>query len=362
MADFIRGMELCSRFFQEIARPILEEFYPSLRYTAGLLGYGSDVLGFDDVVSTDHMWGPRFYLFLEEDDFDLKDKIYDTFSELLPYTYLGYSVNFSEPDPEDHGVRCASFLSEGKVSPLIFINTLDRFLEEYLGRSNMDDLDYLDWLTLSEHRLLALVSGKFFLDGIGINQKLKELSFYPLQVKLYLIASSWSILAEEQAFVKRCGDCGDEIGSRIICARMVDRLMRLCFLYSDQYAPYSKWFGTAFRYLPTDKAIGECLSKALSADSVTKREEYLVHAQELVGKLHNEMRLTTELEIKAVNYFGRDIKVIFVDKLVDAIMKQLKGTSLEQLPLIGTLSQIGNFGTIADDNRYLKQSRALYQP
>ena len=58
---FIPGRELCRGFFEEAARPILRERFPDLAYTAGLLGYGSDVLGYDDVVSTDHMWGPRFY-------------------------------------------------------------------------------------------------------------------------------------------------------------------------------------------------------------------------------------------------------------------------------------------------------------
>jgi hypothetical protein len=43
-----------------------------------------------------------------------------------------------------------------------------------------------------------------------------------------VIASNRSIIAEEQAFVKRCGECGgDDIGSRLICASITDRLMRL---------------------------------------------------------------------------------------------------------------------------------------
>ena len=49
--------------------------------------------------------------------------------------------------------------------------------------------------------------------------------------------------------MKRCGQCKDEIGSLLICARIAERLMCLCFLYEKRYAPYSKWFGTAFGQL-----------------------------------------------------------------------------------------------------------------
>ena len=73
MNKFLKGMELCEGFFNSCARGIIEEHFPNLRYTAGLIGYGSDVLGYDDPVSTDHMWGPRFYLFLDKEDIYLKD-------------------------------------------------------------------------------------------------------------------------------------------------------------------------------------------------------------------------------------------------------------------------------------------------
>lgn len=81
---FIPGRELCRGFFAEAARPILEARFPGLDYTAGLLGYGSDVLGYDDAVSTDHMWGPRFYLFLREDDLSRKDELLQAFARHLP--------------------------------------------------------------------------------------------------------------------------------------------------------------------------------------------------------------------------------------------------------------------------------------
>jgi hypothetical protein len=47
----------------------------------------------------------------------------------------------------------------------------------------------------------------------------------------------------------RCGDVGDELGSRLVAARLIEELMRLCFLMEKQYWPYAKWFGTAFSKL-----------------------------------------------------------------------------------------------------------------
>ena len=62
------------RLFNEYAKPIIDEYFPNLQYSAGLIGYGSDVLGYDDEVSRDHMWGPRFYMFLSDNDIDKKTK------------------------------------------------------------------------------------------------------------------------------------------------------------------------------------------------------------------------------------------------------------------------------------------------
>ena len=47
MADCIKGLELCRGFFFEAAQPILQKHFPYLVYSAGLIGYGSDVLDYD---------------------------------------------------------------------------------------------------------------------------------------------------------------------------------------------------------------------------------------------------------------------------------------------------------------------------
>ncbi|MBR4051340.1 MAG: hypothetical protein IKK09_12680 [Clostridia bacterium] len=63
MKNFIKGLDLCEGFFNEYAKPIIEENFHELKYSAGLIGYGSDVLGYDDAVSTDHMWDLAFICF-----------------------------------------------------------------------------------------------------------------------------------------------------------------------------------------------------------------------------------------------------------------------------------------------------------
>lgn len=229
MGKFLKGRALCEGFFNDCARPIIERYFPGLVYSAGLIGYGSDVLGYDDVVSTDHMWGPRFYMFLSGADMVKKDDILCRLSENLPYTYEGFSVHFTKPDPNDNGVQRPEWISSGNVNPLVFIQTFDGYLQEQLGTSDLDHISPHEWLAFSEHRLLSLVSGRFFVDGLRCMETISKIGYYPGDVRLYLIASNWENIASEQAFVKRCGECGDETGSRIICARICERLMRLCF-------------------------------------------------------------------------------------------------------------------------------------
>ncbi|MCI8975598.1 MAG: DUF4037 domain-containing protein [Lachnospiraceae bacterium] len=392
MAEFIKGLELSRDFFLDIAKPILDRHYPDLEYSAGLIGYGSDVLGYDDEVSRDHMWGPRFYLFLKPEDAVKKQKIMDTFSETLPYRYKGYSVNFSEPDPNDNGVRHAKFIDSGKVNPLIFIQTFEEFLIERIGIADLSGLQPVDWLTFSEHRLLSLVSGTMFIDKLKVMDRISPLKYYPKDVKAYLIASNWNIIASEQAFVRRCGECGDETGSVIICARIAERLMRLCFLYTDTYAPYSKWFGTAFdrlsaggksASLPSGREAADCggvpqlsasqsfdsllagirelINSALHAPSLARREDSLVRAQAMAAAMHNASGLTDYVDYEIESYFGRNIKVIFADKFAQAMSEKLKGTAFENIPLIGSLSQVGGLSDISDDCRFQEKIRRLYE-
>jgi len=58
--------ELSQRFYAEVVRPTIDPVLGDTPYAAAMLGDGSDVLGHDDDVSTDHDFGPPVQLILAE--------------------------------------------------------------------------------------------------------------------------------------------------------------------------------------------------------------------------------------------------------------------------------------------------------
>lgn len=347
--NFIPGLDLCESFFKEIALPIIKAHYPQLRFSAGLVGYGSDVIGFDDPMSIDHMWGPRFYLFLEEADLPLAEALMALFAQEFPLTYQGYPVNFSAPDPDDNGVRHMELIEQRPISPLVWIDSLRGHLGRYLGTYLPDSQDPIDWLCVSEHRLLGATSGRIFYDDLNVEAERQRIAFYPQEVQLYLLASQWALIAEEQAFITRTGVRGDEIGTRLITGRILERIMRLYFHYRKRYAPYSKWFGSAFVRLSGEAELNRHLVAAIQADTWQVREEAILEALVKAGELHNQSGLTEPLDLSTQPYFGRPIRVLQAERFAEALQARLEGSVLRKLPLIGSLSQVANLTVLSDD-------------
>jgi hypothetical protein len=57
MSRFIPGLKLSEAFYRKAVRPIPHRQRPRLKHSAALIGYGSDVLGFDTPMSTE--WHSR---------------------------------------------------------------------------------------------------------------------------------------------------------------------------------------------------------------------------------------------------------------------------------------------------------------
>ncbi len=95
MPEFIPGLDLSRRFYEQVVRALIEDELGDIPYAAGLLGAGSDVLGFDTERSTDHDWGPRLTVLLPDELVDtLAPQLHERLCQSLPHSFLGYSVDF----------------------------------------------------------------------------------------------------------------------------------------------------------------------------------------------------------------------------------------------------------------------------
>lgn len=295
MPEFIPGLILCEAFYREAVRPILDEHFPRLPHSAALIGFGSDVLGFDTPTSRDHMWGPRLLLFLPEDQIgELRAPILDALRQNLPVQFRGYSTHFGNPD--GIGVRLPLPVERGPVDPLIQFHTLSSFWQQELGASPYEEPGVVDWLTFQQHPLLSLTAGKVFHDDLGLERARARFAFYPREVWLYLIAAQWQLISQEEAFPGRAASMGDWLGARVVAARQAERLMRLCFLFEKHYPPYSKWFGTAFQRLESGPEMGTLLEQALPSSDYGGMESALAQAYTFAAILHNHLGITPPLD------------------------------------------------------------------
>jgi hypothetical protein len=200
--------------------------------------------------------------------------------------------------------------------------------------------DALTWLGLSEQRLLTMTTGAVFHDDDGrLTAVRQRLGALPRDVRLYKLACQWRRIGEEQAFVGRTGDRGDDLGSRIIAARLVRDAMRMAFLIEDRYAPYPKWFGTAFARLPCAPTLTPLLDGALAASDWKAREAALAETYRTLAALQKARGLPGA---KAVigPFHDRPFTVINADAIGAAIAAEIADPALRALPIIGSLDQV----------------------
>ena len=339
MPEFIPGLKLCEMFFHEAVKPILTEFFPELAFSAGNLDFGSDVLGFDTPMSRDHHWGPRVMLFLSADDMDVHSRqISETLSDHLPSEFYGYSTHFSNLKTNS-GVMIPH--EGGPVNHYVQITTPQKFFRDHAGINIDQPMSTVDWLLTPRQRLKTIRSGKVFHDGLNVLERVREeLHWYPHDLWLYLLANQWRHVDQEEPFVGRCGDTGDETGSKLVAARLVHNLMNLCFLMEREYAPYSKWFGTAFSQLECAAELQPVLDAVLQSRTWKEREKFLSQAYLLMCKKHNQLGITPLVEAEISLFHDRPYQVPHSSRFVDALRKEIRSQEILSLPeYVGSIDQ-----------------------
>ena len=362
---FIPGLELCKMFFHDVVEPILEEQLPNLRYAAALIGSGSEVLGFDTEMSSDHHWGPRVMLFLDKNDLSqYAVTIHEIMANRLPYTFRGYSTNFTSPDPNDSGTQLLSMIDSGSVNHRVETLNLRAYCLEYLGIESNVELAPIDWLTIPGQKLRAMTGGAVYRDDIGELTKTREiLSEYPNDVWLYMLAAGWTRISQEEPFMGRTGIVDDELGSRIIASRLVHDLMNLCFLMERQYPPFSKWYGTAFKKLECSNILLPIFRAIFDAADWREREKQLASAFKVVAEMHNALNITRPLPEDVSNFHNRPIMVIHGEIFSKAIKEQICDPEVLQISSMTDIGAVEQFSTSTDiltDTHICRKLRKLY--
>ncbi len=318
--QFVPGRELSRAFYEEVVGPLVGD----VEHSAALLGWGSDVLGFDTERSTDHGWGPRVRVFVHASEVE---RVRSAVEVGLPDEFRGW--------PTRYGWDAVPVSSHVKVRPL------GEWLERHLGYDARAGLTTLHWLTTPQQLLSEITSGEVFWDGTGELEPLRQaLAWYPEDVWRWLVGCQWWRIDQEEPFVARTAEVGDELGSRIVAARLARDAMRLGFLLERRYAPYAKWLGSAFARLDCATDVGPALERMLAANDLAARESAWVEAIEALARRHNALGLTAQLEPTVRNFHSRPFRVIDAGRFAAACIESVSDSWLRELPRVGAIDQL----------------------
>ena len=249
----MNGLELSRAFYESYGAPLLHEQFPEQEglVAVGLLGSGSECLGFDDEVSQDHDFEPGFCLLLPgEDVIDRRTAfLLERAYAKLPKAFMGFKRSAVAPvGGARHGVlRTADFFTE-KVGAPDGILTMDQ------------------WLKLPQQALLEATAGEIFRDDLGEVTTIRAaLSAMPEDVRRKRLAGHLLVMAQAGQYnYLRCLKHGEPAAGQLAVNEFVKSCIEVVFLLNKAYAPYYKWSFRALRRLPKLSLTAETLEYLLT--------------------------------------------------------------------------------------------------
>ncbi|MFC8600585.1 DUF4037 domain-containing protein [Isoptericola sp. NPDC057191] len=308
------GIGLARAYHDDVVRPLLDAWRPGLPYAAARLGSGSDVLGLDDATSRDHDWGLRLTLLVDAADVVAVD------------AYLGRAL------PAEHAGLPTRFATtwEPVVRHRVEVTTPRAFARSRLGLDPVTELDAAGWLSLTGQSVLEVTAGPVFHDGPGELTAVRErLAWYPDDVWLHVLAAEWARVGQELPFVGRTGDRGDDVGSRVLAARLAGSLLRLGLLLERRWPPYPKWLGTAFADTLSAATAGPHLDRALAAPSWRERDAALGDACDALHERQRELGLPSLDGAATEPFFDRPFRGL---RGLPELLRDAAGASVRGLP------------------------------
>ncbi|WP_433319313.1 DUF4037 domain-containing protein [Micromonospora chersina] len=331
---FVPGLTLAHRFHDEVVAPLLTLRLPRLRYAAGLLDGGSELLGLDTPRSTDHDWGPRTQLFVA--DAAEVAPVRAVLDAELPTEFLGWPTRFTGGPTVRLGVARADGERHG-----VSVDELGAWLRDRLGGDPQAGMTTADWLAAPTQRLAELTGGAVFHDGLdgALTAVRARLAWYPDDVWRHVLAAEWQRVGQVEHLAGRCAEVGDELGSRVVTATLARDLMRLGLLVHRRWPPYAKWLGTVFAGLPVAAPVVDGLTTALGPDGWPRRQAGLVRALETVAAWTNDTGLAEPVDPAARPFHDRPFLVLHAERFTTALRAAITDPVLRARPPVGAVDQ-----------------------
>ena len=238
------------------------------------------------------------------------------------------------------------------VTKHVEVVELGAWLEERLGLDPRSGLSHRDWLAPPQQLLLEVTAGAVFHDGLGELEPLRERSrWYPDEVWLWLLACQWRRIDQEEPFVGRTAEVDDDLGSRVLAARLVRDLMRLgvpagaALRAVQQVARHGVPRGST----PHDAARPGRSPRRSPPTTIQAREAALVEAVEELARRHNALGLTDEVDPTVRLFHSRPFRVLGSGRFVDACLERISDPWLRALPLVGGIDQFVDSTDVLSD-------------
>ncbi|XVU20671.1 DUF4037 domain-containing protein [Actinoplanes sp. CA-054009] len=324
MPEFLPGLTLARHLYFEAVRPLLGD----LPHAAARLGPGSDVLGYDTARSTDHDWGPRLELFVDD-----PGDLHHMLARRLPKHVRGWPTHFTPP-----GARVRTMTdTDGDVDHYIRIQSFPTWCRDLLGFDPAAGAGLLDWLATPWQRLAEFTGGAVFHDpGDVLTAARESLAWYPPDIWRHVLACQWQRISQEEAFPARAAEIGDELGARMTTARLSRDVARLILLQDRRWPPYTKWLTQA---LPGDLTAAALLAAQRTTDP-HDRENALCAALEMAALRQNDLGLSAEQPPARRPFHDRGYQVIGAERFAQALRDAITDPTVRALPPTGCADQI----------------------
>ena len=278
--NFLSGLSLAERFWTEAGRPAFARECPEVLEVscAGLVGEGSECLGFDDVISRDHDWGPGFCLWLTGRDMERYGEAAARVYASLPQEYMGF-----------RRLRTNEF-SSGRTG----VMETGAFYRKYTGLDRAPK-SLKEWMFLPENGMVLITDGKVFEDHAGFFTGIRDAykAYYPEDVRLKKLAGHCAIAAQSGQYnYSRCLKRGERLAAFTAKAQFIDHIQAIMFLINRRFKPYYKWTSRAMRELPVmGREMDERLIRL--AGEETGAAQRIEEISEIVIRLLKEESLTS---------------------------------------------------------------------